>query len=833
MRPGNNQVARMQRSISLILTFFLAMTLVACGGGGGSRTPANVSPTANAGTDQTVSEGAAVTLSGSGTDSDGSIASYAWTQTAGPTVTLSATNAASVSFTAPATITQVVLTFRLTVTDNQGANASDTINITVNTTNIAPTADAGPDQTVNEGDGVLLAGSGTDTDGSIASYAWVQSSGPTVSLSNSAIANPGFTAPDLSAPAILVFQLTVTDNRGAASPTDSVQITVNPVVGRNNAPTANAGADQATSGGRTVSLAGSGTDGDGSIASYLWVQTSGTPVVTLSNANTATASFTAPDNVTTVLTFQLTVTDNEGATASDSVNVSITPAPTVVTVSGKVTFDRAVHNANNSLNLTTPVVQDVRGAVIELLPANGPIPLATTSTDSQGNYSFSDVPVNTDVRVRVKAQMLKTGTPSWNFEVVDNTNGKVLYSMTSANFNTGTTDQTRNLHAALGTGSTYTTVRVAGPFAILDSVYQAYNKVLSAAPNFQFQPVKLNWSVNNTNTRGDLTIGEIGTSFFNGTEIYILGKADVDTDEFDGHVVIHEWGHYFEGFHSRSDSIGGPHGGNDKLDMRVAFGEGFGNALSGMVTDNPIYRDSLGVNSSQGFSINVESNDSSSPGWAGEGVVQGILYDLYDSGTESGDGIALGFTPIFDVLVNHQRTTDAFTSIFTFVTGLKAQVSPSDVPAIDALVNARAINSTSINDFATNETNFDVGNNHGSKVYFDITPGQTINNICSYATHGDYNKLGNRRFLRMTLASDGNRTISVPSLGTTSDPDFYIYRAGTLVSGNDGASSGPNVTEIWSGNLTAGTYVIDLHEYFNVDNPTNNERESCFSVTLN
>lgn len=832
LRPGNNQVARMQRSISLILTFFLAMTLVACGGGGGGGTPANAPPTANAGVDQTVNEGASVTLSGSGTDSDGSIASYAWAQTAGPTVTLSATNTASVSFTAPAANSQVVLTFRLTVTDNQGSSASDTVNITVNTTNIAPTADAGPDQTVNEGDGVLLAGSGTDTDGSIASYAWVQTSGPTVTLSNSAIANPGFTAPDLSAPVVLVFQLTVTDNRGATSLADSVQITINPVVGRNNAPTVNAGADQATSGGRTVSLVGSGTDGDGSIASYLWVQTGGAPIVTLSNANTATASFTSPDNVTTVLTFQLTVTDNEGATASDSVNVSISPMPTVVTVSGKVTFDRAVHNANNSLNLATPVVQDVRGAVVELLPANGPTPLATTSTDSQGNYSFSSAPVNTDVRVRVKAQMLKTGTPSWNFEVVDNTNGKVLYSMTSSNFNTGVANQTQNLHAALGTGNTYTTVRAAAPFAILDSVYRAYNKVLASSPNFQFAALKLNWSVNNIASSGSKAQGQIGTSHFDGTEIYILGKADNDTDEFDGHVVIHEWGHYFEGFHSRSDSIGGPHGGGDKLDIRVAFGEGFGNALSGIVTDDPLYRDSYGTNSSQGFNINVESNDTRSPGWAGEGVVQSILYDLYDSGTESGDGIALGFTPILEVLLNHQRTTDAFTSIFTFVTGLKAQVSPSDIAAINTLVNARAINSTSINDFATNETNFDVGNN-GSKVYFDIMPGQTINNVCSYATHGDYNKLGNRRYLRMTLASSGSRTISVPSLGTTSDPDFYIYRAGTLVSGNDGASEGADETEIWTGTLSAGTYVIDLHEYFNIDNATNNQRESCFSITLN
>jgi hypothetical protein len=40
--------------------------------------------------------------------------------------------------------------------------------------------------------------------------------------------------------------------------------------------------------------------------------------------------------------------------------------------------------------------------------------------------------------------------------------------------------------------------------------------------------------------------GHIGTSHWNGSALYILGKADVDTDEFDDHVIVHEWGHYFE-----------------------------------------------------------------------------------------------------------------------------------------------------------------------------------------------------------------------------------------------------------------------------------------------
>lgn len=92
-------------------------------------TGANQPPTANAGPDRNVAPGSAATLAGSGTDTDGSITAYAWSQTAGPSVTLGGANTATASFTAPGSNT--TLTFRLRVTDNQGATATDDVTITV------------------------------------------------------------------------------------------------------------------------------------------------------------------------------------------------------------------------------------------------------------------------------------------------------------------------------------------------------------------------------------------------------------------------------------------------------------------------------------------------------------------------------------------------------------------------------------------------------------------------------------------------------------------------------------------------------------------------------
>ena len=75
--------------------------------------------------------GTVVVLSGTGTDPDGTVVSYAWTQTGGATVTLAGAASADVAFTAPKVVEGATLTFRLTVTDDDGASGSDDVRVTV------------------------------------------------------------------------------------------------------------------------------------------------------------------------------------------------------------------------------------------------------------------------------------------------------------------------------------------------------------------------------------------------------------------------------------------------------------------------------------------------------------------------------------------------------------------------------------------------------------------------------------------------------------------------------------------------------------------------------
>ena len=358
--------------------------------------PANQSPVADAGPDQTVIENISVALSGSGTDQDGTVVSYSWEQTDGPTVTLTNAASATATFIAPDVSMDETLTFRLTVTDDDGATGSDEVVVTVKPANQPPMVDAGADQSVDAGTMVLLSGTASDPDGTIASYLWEQMGGTMAVLSGATDATAMFTAPDVLADETLTFRLTVTDDDGATG-SDEVVVTVKPA---NQPPMVDAGVDQSADAGTMVLLSGTASDLDGRIVSYLWEQTSGT-MAALSGATDATAMFTAPDVAAgETLTFRLTVTDDDGSTGSDEVLVTVSRAnqsPTVETEALPSTAD-----AGAAVTLVGTVI-DSDGMIVSYLweQTGGTIVALSGATDATAMFTAPDVSADETLTFRL------------------------------------------------------------------------------------------------------------------------------------------------------------------------------------------------------------------------------------------------------------------------------------------------------------------------------------------------------------------------------------------------------------------------------------------------
>jgi hypothetical protein len=480
-----------------------------------------------------------------------------------------------------------------------------------------------------------------------------------------------------------------------------------------------------------------------------------------------------------------------------------------VTLSGTATYE-SVPNPNGTLVYASSGAKPVRGAAVDVIDASSSAQLATATTDDNGAYSVS-VPANTAIAVRVKAQLARSGAgPTWDVTVRDNTRSNALYTMQSPTFSSGAAASVRDLHAPSGWGgSSYTGDRVAAPFAILDTVYAAMQKVVSVAPAATFPALRVYWSINNAPSSGSIASGQIGTTFFvsrsTGREIYVLGKEDVDTDEYDNSVIAHEWGHYYQSAFSRDDSTGGSHSQSQRLDRRLAFSEGWGNAWSGIALERRNYVDSGGPQQSAAqFSINIDlgAGAATVPGWFREPSIQSIFWNLNQQ---------VGFKPIHDALTSAQfRGGAAVTSIHPFSAAFNA-VAPGNAAALATLLTGQNISSAPSDPFGTAETN-NGGIPSTLPMYRSAALGGGVTQACVSDDAGTDNKLGNYSYVRFSIPASGSYQIVVTG-PPGSIPDFDIFRGGLV------ARTGNTVS------LSAGEYVLAVTNLGSAADP-------CFDVSI-
>ncbi len=311
----------------------LAALLSACLG---APDPYPERPVADAGTDTFGTVGERVVLDGSASSSprENQTLTYDWTFESLP----SSSTLDDEAFDPDASPTAVTTSFvpdrpgryvvRLSVSDNVAESLDDFVVVDVSGGAATPTADAGPDQVVQEGMAVYFDGTGsTDPNGATLYYRWTLEGTPALShLTTEDLSNRYTPYPSLIVDSGGLFTLSlVVSNGNDMSPPDYVFVTVQST---NSPPVADAGEDRTVHTGSEVLLDGSGSyDADGDPLTQTWTLLivplgSTLPTEVLPDSSQG-ATFT-PD-IPGLYVVELVVSDGETSSVPDVVTITAVP----------------------------------------------------------------------------------------------------------------------------------------------------------------------------------------------------------------------------------------------------------------------------------------------------------------------------------------------------------------------------------------------------------------------------------------------------------------------------------------------------------------------------
>jgi len=340
-------------------------------------------PVANAGGPYAGNIGIPVSLTGNGSsDPDGAIALYEWDCTSDGTYDMSTTvvNGGLCTYNASGTYTVT-----LRVSDNEGSTDTDTATVNIN---VDPIADAGGPYTPNVGTAQPMNGSGSvDPNGNIVLYEWDCTNDGTYDVVSVGAQNAQCT---WATPGLYTARLRVTDN-GGAQDEDTANVTVN------GPPVADAGGPYILANTFTANVDGSGSfDSDGTIVLYEWDCDSDGTLDLVGAAATGACTYPGAGNYTVTLT----VTDNQGLTATSSDSVSVQNSGPVADAGGPYNVGQGVIFALDASGSSDP---------------DGTIVSYEWDCDNNGTYEFSN-PSPTATNCSIADE----GTYQVNLRVTDN-----------------------------------------------------------------------------------------------------------------------------------------------------------------------------------------------------------------------------------------------------------------------------------------------------------------------------------------------------------------------------------------------------------------------------
>jgi hypothetical protein len=247
---------------------------------------------------------------------------------------------------------------------------------------------------------------------------------------------------------------------------------------------------------------------------------------------------------------------------------NLPPPDTEIAVSGVVRYQDRPFNGQG---FTGELVDlPARGLRVELVRAVDGVPIVATGAGADGAYTLGAAAhADHEYYVRAVTALAEQGFAA---RVIDRT-ADAHYAVASAPFLAGpTAEHTVDLRAAAD-------LPAGGAFNILDVVWSGFDFVGRYTDEIG-SPLTYRW--------------EPGRAFGCGScysnNVVSLGGQLEDADEYDDDIVLHEFGHYFQDNYSNDDSPGGRHNG-ERLDPRLAYGEGMATFFSCMVQDDPEYVD--------------------------------------------------------------------------------------------------------------------------------------------------------------------------------------------------------------------------------------------------
>jgi len=198
----------------------------------GTITNQNNPPTVNITGPSSALANTQVELTANAQDSDGTISSITWVQSAGDSVEFSQTDGV-LSFTAPNAAENITLGFSVTVTDNSASSAQASTTVLITQLNTAPTISITAPEQAEQNELVTLTAEAQDSDGTINSITWQQTNGPVVDITQTST-SISFNAPTVAQDTNITFVAIATDNDNATNSTQKTVVILAP----NNPPTA-------------------------------------------------------------------------------------------------------------------------------------------------------------------------------------------------------------------------------------------------------------------------------------------------------------------------------------------------------------------------------------------------------------------------------------------------------------------------------------------------------------------------------------------------------------------------------------------------------------------